>query len=47
LAIGTDGLAAKNTAISKSQNGRFKGWLTQENLRKLKREANAGCKKAG
>jgi hypothetical protein len=36
MAIGTDGLAAKNAAISKGQNGRFKGWLSQENLRRSK-----------
>jgi hypothetical protein len=47
LAIGTDGLAAKNAAIGKSQDGRFKGWLTQENLRRSKLEANADGKKAG
>ena len=33
LAIGPDGIAAKNAAVSKGQNGRFGGWLSQEDLR--------------
>jgi hypothetical protein len=43
MAIGPNGFAAKNAAVGKREYG----WLNQEDLRKIKAEANAGCKKAG